>query len=192
MASSDPAYVVAFKEYTKSLATSAERAEMEKEFYGESDRACGILQASWVELIVERSMRNRLRYEGMSQIFDVNGPLGTFSNKIIMAFGMGIFGKKTRHDLDLIQLMRNGFAHCQLPLRFHTPAIKGVCDHLLLPDIDAVRAIPQILFDSPVEGGGEWYDRDHPRTRYITCCYTIIGGLFALPPAKLFPVSELP
>jgi hypothetical protein len=187
----DPAYLIAFKQYTNALATSGERVELEKEFYGESDRACGILQASWVELIVERSLQSRLRQEGISKIFDLNGPLGTFSNKIIMAFGMGIFGAKTRHDLDLIRHIRNGFAHCQRPLRFNTPEIKGMCDHLELPDLDQARATPINLLDRPVEGDGKWHDRDHPKSRYFIGCYTIISRLF-LPEPSTLPPSELP
>jgi hypothetical protein len=189
---SDPAYVTAFKDYTKSSATVADRNAMEQEFYGESDRACGILQASWVELIVEISLRGRLRDEGSSGIFDVNGPLGTFANKISLGYGLGIFGYKTRHDLNLIRLMRNGFAHCQLPLRFDTPAVKGVCGHLLLTDIETIRVLPTSLLDYNVKGGGEWHDRQHPRERYIICCYTIISGLFMLPPQPLLESSRLP
>jgi hypothetical protein len=189
---SEPTYLQTFKEYTKSLPSAEDRETMEMEYYGEGDRACAILQATWTELIVERTLRARLRYDGAAQIFDVNGPLGTFSNKIIMAFGMGIFGTKTRHDLTLIRTLRNGFAHCRLPLRFNTPEVKAVCDHLLLPDVDALRAIPTFLLDHPVHNGGEWHDKDHPRQRYIICCYTIINGLFLLPPGKLEAASELP
>jgi hypothetical protein len=195
MASSDPAYLVAFKDYIKSLPDVDEREAMEQEFYGDSDRACGILQASWVELMVERTLRGRLRFEGASRIFDMNGPLGSFSNKITIAYGLGIFGTKTKHDLELIRHVRNGFAHCQLPLRFHTPQVKGVCDNLVLPDIEGVRAIPTYLFDRLVEGGGHWHDQAHPRQRYVICCYTIIAGLFHLslkPPQPLLPGADLP
>jgi len=116
---SDPAYLEAFKQYTKSLPSAEDREVMEMEYYAEGDRACAILQAVWTELIVERTLRARLRFEGASQIFDFNGPIGSFSDKVIMGFGMGIFGKKTR-------------------------------------------------------------------------CYTIISGLFLLPPGKLEAASELP
>lgn len=187
---SDPAYLRTFKVYTKSLASAEDSEAMEREYYAEGDRACAILQATWTELIVERVLRGRLRWEGASQIFDANGPLATFSNKIIMAYGMGIFGKKTRHDLDLIRHLRNGFAHCRLPIRFRNPEVKIVCDYLALPDI--TRAVPTYLLDRQVEGGGEWYDRDHPRERYMICCYTIISGLFLLPPYQLHAASELP
>jgi hypothetical protein len=195
MASRDPAYLVAFKGYTRSNPTPDQRPEMEREFYADSDRACGILQASWVELMVERTIRGRLRAEGASDIFDANGPLGTFSNKIMMAYSLGLFGRQTRHDLGLIRNMRNGFAHCQRPLRFQAPEIKGVCDNLALPDIDQVRAVPLFLYDREVEGGGQWHDKDHPRERYVICCYSIICGLFRLhlqPTPPLHPGTDLP
>jgi hypothetical protein len=118
---SETAYVKAFKEFTRAnpVPTHEQRQEMEKEFYGESDRACVILQASWTELMVERAIRSRLRGAGAGQLFGQNGPLGTFSNKISMAYSMGIFAETTRHDLTLIRELRNGFAHCQLPQFLH-------------------------------------------------------------------------
>src|ERR1035441_4304254 len=170
----NPAYLEAFTEYTKILPGLEDQGEMDKEFYGESHRACVILQASWVELIIERNLRTRLRWHGASRLFEANAPLSTFSNKINMAFSMGAFGEKTRHDLNLIRHLRNGFAHCRLPLYFKTPAVKGVCDNLSLPDIEAVRAIPHIISSREIDGGGTWYDRDHPRERYMVCCYSIV------------------
>ena len=189
---SDPAYIEAFNEYMKSSVLAEDRETMEAEYYAEGDRACAILQATWTEIMIERVLRGRLRWEGASQIFDSKGPLGTFSDKIIMAYGMGIFGQKTKHDLNLIRRLRNGFAHCRLPIRFNVPAVKGMCDNLLLPDIDSIRATPSYLLDRPVEGGGDWHDKEHPRTRYIVCCYTVICGIFLQPPHQLQPGSELP
>jgi hypothetical protein len=173
----EPAYIDDFNNYIKSPPTHELREDIEREFYADGDRACGILQASWVDLLIERAIRSRLRREGSGVIFAANGPLSSFSSKIMMAYSLGIFGNKTRHDLGLIRQMRNGFAHCQLPLRFKVPAVKGMCDHLLLPDLPDVRAIPLQLFDRAVDGGGQWYDQDHPRERYMVCCYTIVARL---------------
>jgi hypothetical protein len=113
----------------------------------------------------------------------------------MIAYDLGIFGIRTKHDLNLIRNLRNGFAHCQRPIRFNTPAIKGMCDNLSLSDIDGIRAIPTYLSEQPVEGGGDWYDKDHPRQRYVVCCYTIIAGLFHLslaPSEPLLPGADLP
>jgi hypothetical protein len=173
---SEPAYITAFQEYIDSPPGAGHRTAMEREFYGESDRACGILQASWTELILERAIRSRLRNDGAGALFGPNGPLGNFSNKIAFGYSLGLYEVRTRHDLNLIRRIRNGFAHCQLPLRFDISAVKGVCDHLYLPDLQEHRCVPPIIFDRAIEEG-EWHDRDHPRERFIICCYSILSAL---------------
>jgi hypothetical protein len=151
---------------------------MEKEFYGQSDRACGVLNASWLEQSIELSIQRVLRPDYSRKLFDFEGPLGTFSAKIMMGYAIGLFGPKTNHDLLLIRTIRNEFAHCQLPLRFDIPEVKAVCDHLIIPDIEDVRVIPMYLIDYANEGMHVLYDRDHPKTRFITCCHSIIYQLF--------------
>lgn len=177
MASSDPAYLRAFKEYAKSKPTVAHTAAMEKEFYGESDRACGILHASWVELSLTAALKRFFRPDAPSALFDYDGPLGTFASKILTAYGLGIFGSNTNHDLLLIRTIRNEFAHCQLPLRFDLPVVKAMCDHLLLPDNEQVRAVPSYFWSLPDEKPDSWFDEGHPKTRFVTGCYTIIFAL---------------
>jgi hypothetical protein len=59
----DPAYLRAFKNPAKSRPNIGDRRMMEKEFYGENDRACGVLQASWVEQMLEIAIKARLRPE---------------------------------------------------------------------------------------------------------------------------------
>src|SRR5260221_1856088 len=129
---SDPAYLRAFKNFAKRPPTLEESEAMEKEFYGESDRACGVLHASWVEQVLETAIRRRLRPNLSNRMFDFEGPVGTFSAKIMMGYALGLFGSKTNHDLLLIRTIRNEFAHCQLPLRFDLPEVKAVCDQLIL------------------------------------------------------------
>jgi hypothetical protein len=180
---SDPAYLKAFKNFAKSRPNIADRRIMEKEFYGENDRACGILQASWVEQMLETAIKARLGSESHDKLFDFEGPLGTFSAKTIMGYALGLFGAKTNHDLLLIRMIRNEFAHCQLPLRFDIPEVKAVCNHLQIPDTEA-KVIPSYLIDMAKDIGlaeerpDNWSDRQHPKTRFVICCYSIIYQLF--------------
>jgi hypothetical protein len=180
---SDPAYLRAFKTFAKSSPSVADRKAMEKEFYGENDRACGVLNASWVEQMLETAIKRRLRPDCPAKLFDYDGPVGTFSARIMMGYALNLFGPNTRHDLDLIRTIRNEFAHCQLPLSFDIPEIKAVCDHLLIPDTPA-RVIPPYLVDIAMDVGladetpDHWTDRQHPKTRFVVCCYSIIYQLF--------------
>jgi hypothetical protein len=197
---SDPAYLKAFKNFAKSRPNIADRRIMEKEFYGENDRACGILQASWVEQMLETAIKARLGSESHDNLFDFEGPLGTFSAKTIMGYALGLFGAKTNHDLLLIRMIRNEFAHCQLPLRFDIPEVKAVCNHLQIPDTEA-KVIPSYLIDMAKDIGlaeerpDNWSDRQHPKTRFVICCYSIIYQLFEdarhLTPQSMTP-SNLP
>jgi hypothetical protein len=172
----DSAYLRAFKDFTKSRPSVSAREDMEREFYGQNDRACGVLNASWVEQSLETAISRTLARPA-SKLFDTEGSFPTFSVKIQMAYALGLFGEKTNHDLLLIRTMRNGFAHCQLPLRFDIPEVKAVCDHLSLPDTDA-RVLPKVVYDSPVDDPEPWGNLSHPKTRFVVCCYTIIYHLF--------------
>jgi hypothetical protein len=118
----------------KTPGTVEQADEIEKEFYGTNDRACGILFASWVELALDRALKSVFRPD-MSKtltkrIFEFDGSIGSFSNKIDVGYGLRIFGQVTYHDLDLIRAIRNEFAHCSLPLKFEIPQIAAVCEHL--------------------------------------------------------------
>jgi hypothetical protein len=107
----DSAYLRAFKDFTKSRPSVSAREDMEREFYGQNDRACGVLNASWVEQSLETAISRTLARPA-SKLFDTEGPFPTFSVKIQMAYALGLFGEKTNHDLLLIRTMRNGFARC--------------------------------------------------------------------------------
>ncbi len=190
---SDPAYLRAFKNFAKRPPTLEESEAMEKEFYGESDRACGVLHASWVEQVLETAIRRRLRPNLSNRMFDFEGPLGTFSAKIMMGYALGLFGSKTNHDLLLIRTIRNEFAHCQLPLRFDLPEVKAVCDQLIVPDTEA-KIIPSYFYRSGAPSDF-LYDHRHPKARFVICCHSIIHRLFDEYkdlPAATFPETKLP
>jgi hypothetical protein len=181
---SEPAYVTAFKEFTKSSLTVDDIGPMEEEFYGQNDRACGILFGSYVDSALVSAIKSVMRPDLSNalsgDLFDYEGPIGTFSARINLAYALALFGKKTKHDLDLIRLMRNQFAHCRLPLRFDMPAVANVCAHLQIPDTQQathpfvfasfVKTIE--LMDTPLHT-----DPHNPKRRFIVSCHTIVHGL---------------
>ena len=179
------AYLEEFKKYIKSTA-GHDRQLIEAEFYGESDRACGILQASWIELSLEQAILVVLQPRS-SKLFAFPEPLSTFSAKIDFAYEVKIIGPKTRHDLDLIRELRNGFAHSMVPIRFDDAATTGICDHFQLLSTSA-KFIPTHLVDRK-------NDYDSPRNRFLIVCYSIVKGLldfrWNLKPSDL-PCSTLP
>jgi hypothetical protein len=170
---SDPAYIKAFKALAKSRIDPAEADTVEREFYEESDRSCWILNAAWTELALERGIRAVLRPDLPTKFFDFEGPVGTFSAKIQMAYALGIFGSDTRHDLELIKLIRNTFAHSQKPLKFELPEVRAVCDHMKLPG-SKWRILPPFMLRLPDTKSESWFNENHPKTRLAIGCYSII------------------
>jgi hypothetical protein len=157
---------------------------MEEEFYGESDRACAILLSGMVESALEGALRSVLRPDLSSdlakRLFEGDGVISTFSAKINLGFALAVFGAKSKHDLELIKLMRNAFAHCRLPLKFETPEVSEVCEHLRIPDTDAKMTISvyqrtptRLSVGIPEKGSAKW-----PRYRFSTSCHSLAYWLF--------------
>ena len=170
-----PAYLRAFRAFIRDENLLSDVEELEQEFYADSDRAVGILQASAVEVQLEAALKGEMKAtiskDVLSDIFAFNGPLGTFSSKILIGHGLGLFGKKTFHDLELIRELRNAFAHCGKPMKFATPVIANMCKHLLIPDIANVASIPQPIM--PEHWPDVEEDLSKPKTRYLSACHTI-------------------
>ncbi len=99
-------------------------------------RGAAILLATNVDNALQKSIRRwlNLEPERRDELFRFNGPSGTFGNKIIIAHALGIFGNKTRQNLEIIRTIRNAFAHATHPIRFDDLAIIKLCDFLVVPD----------------------------------------------------------
>jgi len=54
----------------------------------------------------------------------------TFSIKIRLAYALGVYGPKSRDDLDMMRHIRNFFAHERSHLTFDDPDVVGLCDQL--------------------------------------------------------------
>jgi DNA-binding MltR family transcriptional regulator len=63
-----------------------------------------------------------------------NGPLRSFSTKIIIGYALGIYDEKIQHDLNIVRIIRNAFAHSKKLLEFDDP--------LIIPEILSSRLLP--------------------------------------------------
>lgn len=103
-----------------------------------SDRSIAIMGSSLVEKSLEISIRSRfapITEPDRLGIFsyDYNGPLADFSSRIKVGFALGLFGPKTRVDLDHVRTVRNAFAHSVQFLSFDTKEISDICMKLNIP-----------------------------------------------------------
>jgi len=151
---------------------------LERELYASpSDRATVVMFGSFLETHLERflasKMRDSLNSDDRQRLFEGNGVLATFSSKILLAFAMKLMGPITRHDLDLIRHLRNGFAHSRMPFGFDAPEVRAVCDQLRIVDC-AGSNIPQgYLQRVDRTRYEEFADITHPKTRFISACHSI-------------------
>ena len=110
-------------------------------------------------------MRKPLSNDLRDRIFEGNGPLSSFSHKILTGYALGLFGNVFRHDLDLIRELRNGFAHARHPMTLTTPQVAEVCKYLRVPDDEKLRIAPGAYYRLYPELAGST-DQSHPRTRF--------------------------
>ena len=93
---------------------------------GENDRGVIILQASTLELLLDGAIKRmwpHLNSDEKDRLFGYNGPIGSFSNKIKIANGMGLISREIASKFDLIREMRNACAHSREPVSFQAEPI---------------------------------------------------------------------
>lgn len=105
----------------------------------ENDRAVAIVGASMVEYALEQALQATMRAfdptkrqdkDDLERLFGGNGPFSGMSAKILAAYALRIIGPSTRRDLDLINKIRNAFAHDMNPLAFTDEQVSNRCKQL--------------------------------------------------------------
>jgi hypothetical protein len=173
----EPQYIRDFKKFAAGDPVFGDLPKLEAEVYGTNDRARSVMLAAIVETSLEiflrRQTRPSLSTDDARLLFDFRGPLGDFSSKILVGYAFNFYGPNTRHDLDLVRTLRNGFAHARISFDFTTTAVAAVCTQLRAPD-DPGAFIPHGWLSAvPHEDLGDASDKTHPRTRYIATCHIL-------------------
>jgi hypothetical protein len=119
--------------------------------------------------------RPSIGVDDLRTLFDFRGPAGDFASKILIGYAFNWYGPDTRHDLDLVRLIRNEFAHSRVSFGFTTAPVEAVCRHLKAPDAPG-SFIPHAWLEVvPLEDA----DKTHPRTRYISTCHILSERLLS-------------
>lgn len=79
----------------------------------ESARGKALVGAAILETGLEALIRARLvdASTEIESLVNADGPLGSFSNRIRLAYCLGLVSKDEQHDLEMVRRIRNGFAH---------------------------------------------------------------------------------
>ena len=113
---------------TKRRLTTSETSDIFARFRHMDDRTCAIILGAMLDNSLERLLllhmeplskdeRERLLYGG--------GPLGSFSAKLQISSAFGLIGPKTKHDLQILNEVRNVFGHAAHGITFRNRAIKN-------------------------------------------------------------------
>jgi len=106
------------------------------ETHNHFDRAIAVVLTSILEQGLETAIKTHFvdlaDDPDHNQLFagDGTGPLTSASAKIRLGYALGVYGKKTRNDLNLIQTVRNTFAHSPRHLQFHDKEIANAVDQI--------------------------------------------------------------
>jgi DNA-binding MltR family transcriptional regulator len=107
----------------------------------ENDRAVAIVGSSLVEYGLEQAIKAALRpfdpekeKPDLDRLFGINGIFSGMSAKVLGAYALQIIGPRTRRDLELINKIRNEFAHDMNPLKFYDQNIASRCKEIKLTE----------------------------------------------------------
>ncbi len=134
--------------------------EFRNELTKESDRGCALLAASYLDHLLEGVLKTRLigSDKHLKTLLSFNGPLGTFSSRILMSYSMGIIPKVIMDDLQIIRKIRNDFGHSPIIISFENERIKSLSDNLKLIS----------------------KTNEDPRSKFITSVFFVLGTLTSL------------
>ena len=158
-----------------------------------SDRAAGIVAASFLENQLTTAIQNRMHPHDkiIPKLFRPSGPLGNFGTKIDLGFSMGIYSEELHRELTTIKKIRNEFAHKMEIHTFDAQSIAALTCKLKMIekisvnfDLVSRRGDSETTHDKPrltlFPRGGE-SDPISTRERYILSCQVFIGLLAMLP-----------
>ncbi|MFH1008496.1 MAG: MltR family transcriptional regulator [Candidatus Latescibacterota bacterium] len=146
--------------------------EVLQEISHESDRAAAILIGVEINDALERAIQAYLLPppDRKDRLFSHDGPLGSFSSCIDLAYRLGLISGTLRREIHLIRRVRNEFAHRTAGLTFDDSPVADYCRELHIAKwaITGREAMQDAL------------QLDRPRNRFaLTGCATIamLSGL---------------
>lgn len=156
----------------------------------DSDRASAVLAGSFIENYLAKYLKIFMVEDGSAKLFDSDGPLSTFNQRIRIAYAFKLISIETRNDLFLIAKIRNHFAHHPLHASFDTAPVSDFCRSLstlsVLPaSIDTPDTRASMNRHRMIIAMGKmvatWHRELKPEERNIYI--QIFGQLMAGPPA---------
>ena len=104
-------------------------------------RSAAILLVINVELILDKTILQYLQYERCAKLFRQDCPLGSLSNKILLAYALNIFGDEMFNNLEIMRHIRNAFAHAHIPIDFTTKEVNDAVSAMTVPKLQPPHTV---------------------------------------------------
>lgn len=135
--------------------------EFVRELHSHSDRAAGLLGHAIIDARLTKAIKSRWKDNGkiLEELFNAGGPLGTFSARMKVGFAIQLYGLETYNDLNLINRIRNAFAHDLGARHFNVSSVRNRADGLIIPKRYPISTDPSLfasntnhyIWDSAIE-----------------------------------------
>ncbi len=124
------------------------------EFQKETDRGAALVGAALIDSRIERLLLSHFADERIAQdlLNGGNAPLGSFSARLKMAYGLGLITELEYKECDTIRKIRNEFAHQVHGLTFLAPKLTDLTNNLRAntPNGERFKGNPRQLFINSV------------------------------------------
>lgn len=110
----------------------------------QNERAAAIVGGAFLDTLLEHVLRNFLVEDEkeVQRLLDPDQPLGTYGNRIRVAYCLGLIGKIVRDDLRFVGKIRNRFAH-DLHASFEDEPIRSWCLSLKWHELSMFMKAPE-------------------------------------------------
>jgi hypothetical protein len=132
-----PGSIKSLRAYWKNGLADPPADDLRNELTGASDRATVVLIGSQLDDALRYRLSLSMAYglddKDFDHVFRNEGPLGSFSSRIEIAYLFGVIDERTRSQLTAIREMRNACAHSCNPITFDVPQLGEVAKRVLHP-----------------------------------------------------------
>ena len=130
----DPKSVVRLRKFARDRLAPIDPVSLRAELEGTSDRAVIIVLGVFIDDALEHAIAQKMRRltdDEYVEAFKHDGPLGSFSAQIDMAYWFGIFELPQRKRFHDLREMRNACAHAKRPISLADEELANVCRRFL-------------------------------------------------------------
>ncbi len=169
--SKKPKSIVNLRKYTREMPDGYDLIQSISDCYQQNDTTFVILCTALLEGTLISLIKSKIKIKEQTietDLFGSNAPLATFSSQITVGYYIGLFGQKTRADLDCIRDLRNAFAHSRKHLTFEDEPVRAVCDRLSFPDRHFENGIHLGHFTESESKAEEYHSSQKDRF-YLSC-----------------------